>query len=280
MKLETEMEAMSAKQNRVVFVTGEEENFFLLNRVHAAQMQIEEMANSLKAAAVILRKMGDEISGFHDLVEVNLGRGYEEWRRTFANNLVDFAEAQKKMYGSYRRIIDFFPSSDTAFCNGVRQKCAESFGVETDLIDGRLIVKTPLLASGQNAKRFGDTYRYSANQIPLMSEEIRDKVSELADVERMAFLQKEVMVLSVYPCGEIEIPDADNMLVKAQSDAITSQLPGGDSAENCAFYFRNIRRSDVSPGTYFIVSKGCDHALTAETAIETLKKHRPKNSSF
>ena len=186
------------------------------------------------------------------------------WIEGFTDSTCDVAEAIRNIYQSFRRIVNFFPSENPKQQQQASESVASAFSVKAAMFDGVILIKTPLVSSGQNAKRFGGNNRILTAQLPVFADEIRAKMAPLLKGRTRKYRTKTLCVLNVYGPDEINIPDADNVLVKHQTDAITSLLPGGDSYDGCAFYFQTICREHIPEGTYFFVIDGFGNALTTK----------------
>lgn len=249
----------------------ENESFFL-TRLQSTENELEclqEYEKDIRAVRVkmesIVKKVKEEQGDERFLL-------YADWARRMGPLLAELSAGVEAIYGSYRDLVNYYPAADEEERRELENACAESFGIEAAFIDNVLVVKTPLVSSGQNLKKFGKSKRYLANQMKVMADEIRSQVEPLIDPESRKFEQKTVMVISVYSRQTKLVPDADNILVKAQTDAITGLLPGGDSFDNCTFFFQNFRRRDCEPGTYFVIADGLGSVIPSSRLIQILQK--------
>lgn len=246
--------------------------FSFFNRLNKTKAQLEKVNSLLLDGQRVTEKFKAEINDSEQLLLSSQNDFRLLGAEKLGDLLAEYASVLRELYEAYRQIIEFFPGSNQSIQEEVQTKCTESFGVKAAMIDGYLALRTPLVASGQNAKRFGNSYRYLANQFPWMSAEIQCCVGQLITPDDSRFGQKTIMVFSVYPDAEKQIPDPDNILVKAQIDAITSQICGGDAGEYCSIFMRCKHENRLLSGTYFVVSVGCNHVLNDEELVDLLQK--------
>ena len=250
---------------RRYFGEQEHDEFYYVHRREKARDYVRELKSSLQNTEALVSKLDKMVN---QEIPISYNGDYEraeyDWIDGFTDSTCDVAEAIRNIYQSFRRIVNFFPSEKPKQQQQASDSVATSFGVKAAVIDGVIVIKTPLVASGQNAKRFGGSTRILTAQLPIFADEIREKIAPLIKEGSRKYRTKTLCVLNVYGPDEINIPDADNVLVKHQTDAITSMLPGGDSYDGCAFYFQTIRREHISEGTYFFVIDGFGNALTTK----------------
>lgn len=125
----------------------------------------------------------------------------------------------------------------------------------TDVIEGNLLVKLPLLWNKYEYTRWTNGHKWTYDYLAWFTRNL-DSSLTLIDEKIPPLREKHLHYMFVISSRRAQASDSDNYDTKAITDAIVAHTFGGDGALACSFSYCSFADDDLPEGTYITISPG------------------------